>query len=462
MAYRPTALAAFVTWLLLAAMAPAAWAAAPPNIVVIVADDLGWNDVGYHGSQIRTPRIDALAREGVELDRFYVCPICTPTRAGLMTGRYPHRFGLRDTVIPPWRDYGLSTDEACLPELLAGAGYERRACVGKWHLGHSRRAYHPLSRGFTSFYGHYNGAIDYFTHVREGELDWHRGFEASRDEGYSTTLLADEAVRFIEASDAAAPFLLYLPFNAPHAPLQAEPTALGAYGFEQGHKQFPHRGDYGKRGRGATKRATYSAMVTALDTAIGRVLDSLEQRGLADNTLVWFFSDNGGEVQQGGSNTPLRGAKHTVWEGGVRVPAVVRWPAAIEGGRRSTELAAYVDVLPTLLAAAGTAGSASHQPFDGVDLLPVLTGQAAAPDRTVYLGQNAVVSQEWKLKDGKLYRLTDDPKETTDVADQRPEVATQLRQALDQYESLASKERLPDYGEGRANFVSPKDWAIEP
>jgi arylsulfatase B len=442
-------------------LASAASNESPPNIVVIVADDLGWNDVGYHGSPIRTPRLDSLAREGVELDRFYVCPICTPTRAGLMTGRYPHRFGLRNTVIAPWRDYGLSAEEACLPELLAEAGYERRACVGKWHLGHSRRAYHPLSRGFTSFYGHYNGAIDYFTHLREGELDWHRDFDSSRDEGYTTTLLADEAVRFIEASNGAAPFLLYVPFNAPHAPLQAEPDALEAYGFEQGQKRLPNRGEYGSEGRGATKRATYSAMVTALDTAIGRVLDSLEERGLADNTLVWFFSDNGGEVQLGGNNKPLRGAKHTVWEGGVRVPAIIRWPAKIEGGRRSNELAAYIDVLPTVLAAAGPTASASHEPFDGVDLLPVLTGKAPAHERTIYLGQNAIVSQEWKLKDGKLFHLTDDPNETTNVAKEHPKVAAELSEALKRYDSLASKERMPDYGAGRDKFVAPKDWAIE-
>ncbi|QDV75828.1 arylsulfatase B [Botrimarina mediterranea] len=458
---RSAKVAAVFALLLQSALALGAAAEEAPNIVVIVADDLGWNDVGYHGSPIRTPRLDALAREGVELDRFYVCPICTPTRAGLMTGRYPHRFGMRNTVMAPWRDYGIPADEACLPELLAAAGYERRACVGKWHLGHARRAHHPLSRGFTSFYGHYNGAIDYFTHLREGELDWHRGFESSRDEGYTTTLLADEAVRFIEASDGAAPFLLYLPFNAPHAPLQAEPDALEAYGFEEGQKRLPHRGEYGRRGRGATKRATFSAMVTALDTAIGRVLDSLEERGLADNTLVWVFSDNGGEVQLGGNNKPLRGAKHTVWEGGVRVPAIVRWPAKFEGGRRSTELAAYVDVLPTLLAAAKTDDSTSHQPFDGVDLLPMLTGQAAAPDRTIYLGQNAIVSQEWKLKDGKLFDLTDDPNETTNIADEHPKVAAELCEALKRYEALASKERMPGYAEGREGFVAPKDWAIE-
>ncbi len=171
-----------------------------PNIVILVADDLGWNDVGYHGSEIRTPRIDSLAKEGIGLDRFYVTPVCSPTRAGLMTGRYPHRYGLRDAVIPPWRDFGLAIDEECMPQLLARAGYTRRACIGKWHLGHSKKVYHPISRGFTHFYGHYNGAIDYFTHKRDGELDWHRNFDSNYDEGYATTLLADESVRFINGS----------------------------------------------------------------------------------------------------------------------------------------------------------------------------------------------------------------------------------------------------------------------
>ena len=159
---------------------------APPNIVILLADDLGWNDVGYHGSDIRTPRIDAFVKEGVELDRFYACPVCTPTRAGLMTGRFPNRFGLRSGVITPWRKAGLPVEEETMADVLGRAGYKRRACFGKWHLGHHQRAWHPLQRGFTHFYGHYNGAIDFFTHEREGQRDWHRGYEPCDDAGYST------------------------------------------------------------------------------------------------------------------------------------------------------------------------------------------------------------------------------------------------------------------------------------
>lgn len=168
-----------------------------PNILFIVADDLGWGDVGYHGSVIPTPNIDALAARGIEMNRFYTAPVSSPTRAGLMTGRYPSRFGIRKTVIPPWRDYGLDPEEQTLADMLAANGYAHRAIVGKWHLGHGRRAYYPLNRGFTHFYGCLNGALDYFTHEREGELDWHNDWESCRDEGYSTDLIADEAVRCI-------------------------------------------------------------------------------------------------------------------------------------------------------------------------------------------------------------------------------------------------------------------------
>ena len=201
-----------------------------PNIVLILADDLGWDDVSFHGQQIKTPNLDRLTREGVELSRFYVCPICSPTRAGLMTGRYPIRYGLMRAVLPPWREGGLDLDEVTLPQVLARAGYKHRGIFGKWHLGHSDVKYHPLRRGFTEFVGHYNGAIDYFTHEREGELDWHRGYESNHDKGYSTDLIADAAVDFIRRHAADnAPFLCYVPFNAPHSPLQAKEEDLDTY-----------------------------------------------------------------------------------------------------------------------------------------------------------------------------------------------------------------------------------------
>lgn len=435
--------------------------AAPPNIVLLVADDLGWNDVGYHNARVNTPHIDRLATAGVELDRFYACPVCSPTRAGLMTGRYPHRFGLHNDVIPPWRDFGLSTDEQCLPELLAQAGYQRRACVGKWHLGHSRRRYHPLSRGFTEFYGHLNGAIDYFTYQREGELDWHRGFQPSRVDGYATTLLADEAVRFIGDHRGEAPYFLYVPFNAPHSPLQAEQEALVRQGFDPERPRFgSNNAAADLRGRGNTKRQTFRAMVDALDRGVGRVLDAIDHSGQAENTLVWFLSDNGGTPQHGGSNKPLRGAKGSVWEGGVRVPAIVRWPARITGGRKLDALTAYIDVLPTLLAAAGGATTPRNE-IDGVNLLPLLGGSAPPADRSLYLGHHAVVTQDWKLKDGRLFEMSARPAERSDLADQHPAVAETLRRELAAFESLTSDVQNLPYGEGRAGFVAPRDWAVE-
>ena len=436
-----------------------------PNIVILVADDLGWNDVGYHGSDIRTPAIDRLAKSGVQLDRFYVCPICSPTRAGLLTGRYPHRFGLRDTVIPPWRKFGLNLSERTLPEVFAKAGYKRRACIGKWHLGHYKRAYHPIERGFTHFYGHYNGAIDYFTHLREGERDWHRNFEPSADAGYSTELLGDEAVRFIKDSPEGEPFLLYLPFNAPHGPLQAQRKHLDEYGYDEKAGTFKKKGaakdDYGAEGQGNRKRQTFAAMVTAMDTQIGRILDTLGSEGLAENSIVLFFSDNGATLKIGGSNKPLPGAKHSVHEGGVRVPAIIRWPAGLTGSRKLDTLMGYIDVLPTLLGLAGGKAPGSGKPLDGVDLSGVLRGHAEASQRTFYLGQKAVISQQWKLIGGRLYKIDTDPTEKKDVGSENPAVLKHLSQELERFEKLAGKVKVAPYGSGRESFKAPADWRIE-
>ena len=436
-----------------------------PNLVILVADDLGWNDVGYHGSDIRTPAIDRLAKSGRQLDRFYVCPICSPTRAGLLTGRYPHRFGLRNTVIPPWRKFGLDLSEQTLPDVFAKAGYKRRACIGKWHLGHYKRAYHPIERGFTHFYGHYNGAIDYFTHLREGERDWHRNFEPSADAGYSTELLGDEAVRFIKGSPEGEPFLLYLPFNAPHGPLQAQRKHLDEYGYDEKAGTFKKKGavkdGYGAEGQGNRKRQTFAAMVTAMDTQIGRILDTLDSEGLAENSIVLFFSDNGATLKIGGSNRPLPGAKHSVHEGGVRVPAVIRWPAGLHGSRKFDTLMGYIDVLPTLLGLAGREKPGGGKPLDGIDLSGVLRGKTKAPDRTFYLGQKAVISQQWKLIEGKLYRIDADPTERKDVSAANPAVLSRLEKQLNAFEKLAGKVKVAPYGSGRENFRAPADWRIE-
>lgn len=339
-------------------------------MVILVADDLGWADVSFHGSQIRTPHLDRLATEGAAFSRFYVCPVCSPTRAGLMTGRYPIRYGLMRAVVPPWRRGGLDTSEVTLPEVLAKAGYRHRGIFGKWHLGHSDVKYHPLRRGFTEFIGHYNGAIDYFTHEREGELDWHRGYESNPDKGYSTDLIADAAVAFINRhARAGSPFFCYVPFNAPHSPLQAKAEDLDRHRHLAGEGPLmglpgKKAAGYGAAGRGRSKRQTLAAMISSMDQGIGRILDALEAHHIGDNTLVWFFSDNGGIPP--GDNRPLNGRKGTVFEGGIRVAAAVRWPGRIAAGSRIEAPLAYIDVLPTLMRVAGIP-SHGGKALDGID-----------------------------------------------------------------------------------------------
>lgn len=242
----------------------------PPNILYIVADDLGWKDVGFHGSDIRTPTLDALAAKGAKLEQFYAEPMCTPTRAALMTGRYPMRYGLQTAVIPQGHTYGLATDEWLLPQALKDAGYET-AIVGKWHLGHADQKFWPRQRGFDHAYGPLIGEIDYFTHKVDGKVDWFRDNDVVEEEGYSTTLLGDEAVKLVEEHDPATPLFLYLAFNAVHTPYQAPPEYLDQY----------------KNIEDPSRRA-YAASATAMDGQIGRVIAALEQKHMLDNTLIVF------------------------------------------------------------------------------------------------------------------------------------------------------------------------------
>lgn len=445
--------------------------ASRPNIVILLADDLGWGDVGYHGSDIRTPNIDRLAAEGLVLDRFYTAPICSPTRAGLMTGRYPDRVGLRQNVIPPWSRFGVDTAELFLPQALAQAGYLHRAALGKWHLGSAEKKYLPLQRGFTHFYGLYNGAFDYFTHQREGELDWHDDARTCRDTGYATDLITEEAVRCIKAYAGAAPFFLYVAYNAPHGPLQARLDDLLSYGFDPGRPLFPHPDAEGSRGRGNTRRQTYAAMVTCMDRGIGRILQALREAHIEDNTVVIFASDNGPARNGGGSAGDLKGWKFQEWSGGVRVPALIRWPGHFKGPRRITQTMGYVDLMPTLLALAGL-----HQPpprpFDGINMLPVLRGERDSVDRYFYLGHGAIIHSPWKLVkahagnpqmkagEDRLFNILEDPQEKTDLKARYPGVYQDLLQAVAPYDHIRSARQVPPYGEGRKGFVAPKDWLI--
>lgn len=441
-----------------------------PNIIIILADDLGWADVGYHGGRISTPSIDRLAREGVRLENFHACPLCSPTRAGLMTGRWPIRYGMGESVITPWRKYGLPTSERTIADLVAKAGYERRGVIGKWHLGHYKREYLPLNRGFTHFYGHYNGAFDYFTHKREGQLDWHRNFETCRDEGYSTDLIGREAVRFIDESPAGKPFFLYVPFNAPHLPLQAKEQDIAKYNDIDNEK-----------------KRIYAAMVDSMDQAIGRILKALDAKGIANNTFVLFFSDNGGTSY--GDNRPWRGGKGAVYEGGIRVPAVACWPAGIPGGRSVDAMMGYIDVYPTVKRIAGIT-EPDPNPLDGRDMLDVIRGRAKAPKRDwfSYIAQGnpdkaAICDGTWKLlvlggsvldvtlaqatRPGspkskpsvELFRLDRDPGEQRNLATEHPKIVTRLLERLKEFRRLKISS-VPDYREGREDFNAPKDWVI--
>ena len=478
-----------VTLAALLALLGAAAAAAPrlPNIVLIVPDDLGRHDVSFLGGDIATPNIDRIAREGTALTRFYTAPVCSPTRAGLMTGRYPIRFGLMRAVIAPWRDYGLDVTEVTLAEVLAQAGYEHRGIFGKWHLGHFEQRWHPLRRGFTEFVGH-NTAVDYFTHEREGERDWSHDYAPVREEGYVTDLLAEYAAAFIdEHAGDDAPFLCYVPFSAPHSPLQAKEDDLPRYAHLDAIDP-PRNWEDATAGRPLPdverrreRRRIHAAMVHALDQGVGRVLRALDENDIADETLVLFFSDNGGSVGIG-DNGALRGSKGTVFEGGIRVAAAARWPdGGIAGGGEVSEPLAYVDVLPTLMRVAGITDHGGKA-LDGRDVLDTLMGDTQGLERDVFAfiaqldpewEQVSVTEPGWKLvvigppltrpgaaaaSTKQLFRIEEDLLEETDLAGGHPEVVARLLQKVVAFRSLQPPNPVAPFLEGYEGFRPPPDW----
>ena len=435
--------------LTVAALSAAPWAvaqaAAPrPHIVYVLADDLGWKDVGFHGSDIRTPNIDRLAAGGARLEQFYTQPFCTPSRAALMTGRYPHRYGLQTAVILSASRYGLATDEVLLPEILKEAGYTT-AIVGKWHLGHADRAYWPRQRGFDHQYGPLLGEIDYFDHSAHGTRDWFRNNELVREEGYVTKLLGNEAVKLIGSHDPKRPLFLYLTFTAPHAPYQAPQQYLDAY---------PDIADPSRR--------AYAAMITAMDDEIGRVVGALDGRGMRENTLIVFQSDNGGprsaqftgEVDTSGGtipadNGPYRDGKGMLYEGGTRVVALANWPGRIRPGSVVDQPIHIVDMVPTLAALAG-ASLARCKPLDGMNVWPTLSeGKPSPRDEVVYdiePFRAAVRVGDWKLvwravlpSRVELFNLARDPYEKNDVAAENPAQVAALQRRVE----ALSREAVP-------------------
>jgi arylsulfatase A-like enzyme len=409
-----------------------------PNIVILLADDYGYADAGFQGCQdIPTPHLDALARSGVRCTSGYVSgPYCSPTRAGLMTGRYQQRFGHEfnpGNGGARANDIGLPLTETTLADRLKSAGYAT-GLVGKWHLGEAPK-FHPQQRGYDEFFGFLGGAHPYFA---ERGAPIYRGTRVVEENEYLTDAFAREAVEFIERHKQA-PFFLYLAFNAVHTPMQATEKRL---------RRFDAIKD--------DRRRTYAAMTWAMDQAIGKVLDKLQSAGLDENTLIFFFSDNGGPTMQGttinGSrNTPLRGSKRTTLEGGIRVPFVVRWKGRLPAGKVYAEPVIQLDVLPTALAAAEVEAQ-PHWKLDGVNLLPYLAGgNHGAPHSTLYwrLGeQMAVRHGDWKLvrydptADGqqgsaatsaKLYNLAADIGEADDQSVANPDKVRELENLWQQW-----------------------------
>ena len=474
-----------------------------PNIVLIVADDLGWRDVSFNGGVIATPNIDRIANEGVQLDRFYVAPICSPTRTGLMTGRHPIRYGMMRGVVMSYHDFGLDPGATIIPQALADAGYQHRGIFGKWHLGHARPEFRPLQRGYTRFVGHVTEAFDYFSHERYEEIDWWHDDESVDEPGYSTDLISEHAVRFVkDHAGGDSPFFMYVPYNAPHSPYQAKDEHLPRYAGLEG---IPVEAVVGKgvppekyewfgghamnrtrledvAGRLNNRRIT-GAMVHSLDEGIGRILDALDETGVAGNTLVWFLSDNGGAAGIG-DNRPFRGSKGNVFEGGIRVAAAARWPSGgIEGGRKVSAALNYLDIMPTLMSLTGVADKFEIE-LDGIDVMPALTGKPFGDDREFfsYCGQLSsereqvtAMDGDWKLiiigpfpldrealaeSQRLLFNLGQDPGEQNDIAEQHPEIVTRLTDKALKFRALQPQKHVPSYWEGREGFHGPSRWKL--
>jgi len=418
-----------------------------PNIVHIVADDLGWKDVGFNGcTDIKTPNIDALATGGAKLTQFYVQPMCTPTRAAILTGRYPFRYGLQTMVIPSVSTYGLNTDEWLMPQALKDAGYET-AIIGKWHLGHGDKKFWPKQRGFDYQYGAMIGELDYFTHDEHGVLDWFRNNEPVKEKGYTTQLIGSDAVKLIENHDTTKPLYLYLAFNAPHTPYQAPKDYIDRYS----NIEDP-------------TRRIYAGMISCLDDEIGHVVAALDRKQMRQNTLIIFHSDNGGtrnamfagvmadmsKIKIPCDNGPYREGKGTLYEGATRVCALANWPGQIKPGNVEGLIHA-VDFYPTLAKLAGASTEKCKAPLDGVNVWDTIASSAPSPRTEIVYNiepyRAAIRQGNWKLvwrslipTSVELFDLSKDVSETQNVADQHPEQVAELEKRLN---TLAKEAATP-------------------
>lgn len=424
----------------LLALPAAAAAQAPsglerPNVVLIITDDVGYGDFGPYGvTDIRTPNVDRLAREGVKLTDFYAAPVCTPTRASLVTGRYQQRVGL-EVALPSAgpRDRGLLPTGRSLPQLLKTNGYAT-GLIGKWHLGW-RPEFGPNEHGFDYFFGFKSGAIDFYTHEAASGLDdLFENTAPVRVDGYMTDLITARAARFIE-QHASEPFFLDVSYNAAHWPFQPPDhySKARAVAFEGPlHSPAPTRKDY-------------AAMLERADAGVGQILQTLAKLGLERNTLVIFTNDNGGEWLS--RNTPLSNRKGTLWEGGIRVPAILRWPGRLPAGRTSTQPGIFMDLTASILAATNTPVPPDTR-LEGINLLPILAGRAAPVERTLFWRtqtQKAVRRGDWKLlvqgNTAYLFNLPADVGERNDLARERVDLIGTLWPLIDAWEADVDAER---------------------
>ena len=449
-------------------------AAAKLNILLIVMDDLGWNDTSYKGSDIPTPTIDKLAGEGIRLQQYYVQRLCSPTRSAIMTGRYPYHNGLAGGVILAGHPYGLPLNQTTLANELKRGGYATHM-VGKWHLGMCKWEYTPTYRGFDSFYGYYNGAEDYFNHSRTGNnemkyngIDFRNNTEPVTDRSgdYSTNVFTEEIEQIINKHDSEkGPFFIYAPFQAVHSPLEAPQKYFDKC------QSIPYE-----------NRRTFCAMLRAADEGISNITMTLKQKNLLDDTIIIFTTDNGGQTAAGGYNWPLRGNKDTVFEGGVRGTAFVWGSKLPKLNYDNVQLIHATDWLPTIVEGiAGLELDKNMSKLDGYNMWPTITTDSETPRKEIlinldpprpgFVGQAAIRVSDWKLITGRpncsfarahkgdscpdgwvhldgsielppytpsltwLFNLADDPNERSNVADKYPDIVQKLKERIEFYNS---------------------------
>ena len=416
-----------------------------PNIVLLVADDAGWNDVGYHGSEINTPNINKLAENGVELNQFYVYPTCSPSRAALLTGKYASRFGIGEPIAMESKQV-LPTNVKTLPEALKQSGYQT-AITGKWHLGLSLES-GPSHYGFDYTYGYLHGQIDQYTHrYKNGDTTWFRNNKFVNEKGHATDLITNEVVKYLtKIRDKSKPFFIYVPFSVPHYPLQEEDKWVEPY----------------KNLNDKNSRKLFDASMTHMDYGIGEIIQTLKNEKLLDNTIVIFISDNGGQeswypekesnikLYDGkfgpypklGDNSPLKGFKADLYEGGIRVPAVIYWQNHLPH-KKVEQLINVTDLFPTLTSIIDSSLNKSLN-LDGKNMWNFISNnKIAQEERTLYLkipGQFAIRKGDWKLihygksiNEGReeLFNIKNDPNETKNVIQDYYEVRNRLFKELE-------------------------------